>query len=86
MKKLLTILALATFLFSSIDINHANIKELTSLKGIGKTKAKSITLYIKENGCFKNISELAKVKGIGQSFLKKNEKNISILPCKKKTK
>ena len=86
MKKLLTILALATYLFSSVDINHANIKELTSLKGIGEVKAKFITLYIKDNGCFKDISELTKVTGIGQSFLKKNKKNISILPCKKKTK
>jgi len=84
MKKLFTVLALATYLFSSVDINHANLKELSTLKGIGEAKAKSITLYIKNNGCFKDISELKKVKGIGQSFIKKNEKNITILPCKKK--
>lgn len=71
--------------FSSVDINHASLNELTSLKGIGEIKAKRIREFIEKNGCFKNIEELKAVKGIGKVTLSKNKDNIKILPCKKKT-
>ena len=38
MKKLFLSLLLAGFAFASVDINSASVKELTSLKGIGKKK------------------------------------------------
>ena len=62
-------------LFSSVNINKANLKELKSLPRIGKKKAAAIIEYRKLNGKFKNIEELSKVHGIG----KKTVKNLSDL-------
>jgi len=50
-----------------ININKADATELTSLPGIGETKAKAIVSYRNENGSFKSIDELMNVSGIGQS-------------------
>jgi len=35
MKLLLSFLLLTMTLFANVDINHANLKELTTLKGVG---------------------------------------------------
>jgi len=44
--KIITLLLLSiSFLFANIDINHADAKELTTLKGIGAKKAKSSGYY-----------------------------------------
>jgi len=83
-KLLLSIITLVSISFSSVDINHANEKDLSTLKGIGVSKAKSIVKYRKDNGCFKDVESLIKVKGIGSSIIKKNHKNITISKCKNK--
>ncbi|MBL4730870.1 MAG: helix-hairpin-helix domain-containing protein [Sulfurimonas sp.] len=81
--KLLVLLTLTmSFLFGSVDINTASVKELTTLKGIGASKAKRIIDFRKEN-CFKNSKELTLVKGIGKKILKKNAGNIIVSKCKK---
>ena len=81
--KLLVLLTLTmSFLFASVDINTASVKELTTLKGIGVSKAKRIIDFRKEN-CFKNSKELTLVKGIGKKILKKNAGNIIVSKCKK---
>ncbi|PHQ90968.1 MAG: DNA-binding protein [Sulfurimonas sp.] len=81
--KLLVLLTLTmSFLFASVDINTASVKELTTLKGIGVSKAKRIIDFRKEN-CFKNSKELTLVKGIGKKILKKNADNITVSKCKK---
>jgi len=82
MKKLLGILVCSVFLFGAVDVNHASISELVSLHGIGKTKAKRIVDYRKENGCFKNINQLSDVKGISHKTISKNKENIKIISCK----
>ena len=82
MKKLLTIILLSTLVFASVDINTASVKELTTLKGIGKKKAEAIVAYRKTH-CFKSADELTKVKGIGKKLLEKNKKEITIGKCKK---
>jgi len=69
-------------LFGMVDINQANVKELTTLKGIGKGKAEKIVEYRKANGCFKDVMELTKVKGIGKGIVKKNHEMIQISICK----
>ncbi len=81
--KLLTLLTLTiAFLSANIDINQANIKELSTLKGIGTKKADAIIKYRKAH-CFKKVEEIIKVKGIGKKFLEKNRKNLKVGSCKR---
>jgi len=81
--KIITLLLLGiSFLFANIDINHASVKELTALKGIGMKKAEAIVAYRKEHKCFKDINELVKVKGISTKTLEKNKSNLTAKKCK----
>lgn len=50
-----------------IDINFATYEELTTLKGVGETKANDILVY-RSNGYFYTIEDIMKVKGIGESI------------------
>ena len=68
-------------LFSSVDINTANTDELSSLNGIGNSKAQAIIAYRKGH-CFKNINELSNVKGIGAKTIEKNKLNLTVSTCK----
>ena len=47
-----------------IDINTASVAELTSLPGIGESKAKAIVEY-RAADPFKTVEDLKKVQGIG---------------------
>ena len=81
--KVLAILVLGiSFLFGAVDINNASIKELSSLHGIGASKAKSIVIYRKGN-CFKTVNELSLVKGIGKKIVEKNRADLKVGTCKK---
>ena len=82
MKILTLTLFLAVMVFASIDINNASIKELTSLKGIGKKKAEAIISY-RNIHCFKSVDELTKVKGIGKKIVKKNRAEIEVGECQR---
>jgi competence protein ComEA len=54
-----------------VDINEAEVAELSKLPGIGEQVAKRIVAYRKENGPFEKAEELMNVRGIGEkSFLK----------------
>ena len=68
-------------LFSSVDINTASSDELSSLNGIGSSKARAIVAYRKGH-CFKSINELSNVKGIGSKTVAKNKANITASACK----
>ena len=81
MKILAMIFLGVSILFGAVDINTADIKELSSLKGIGAKKAGAVIEYRSAN-CFKSIDELAKVKGIGNKTLKKNRENLTASKCK----
>ncbi|MFA7083938.1 MAG: helix-hairpin-helix domain-containing protein [Arcobacteraceae bacterium] len=81
MKFLLGIMAFASLLLA-VDVNKASAEELTQLKGIGAKKAQAIVEYRTQKKCFKTIDELKNVKGIGESFLKKNEKELTLSACK----
>lgn len=50
----------------SININTANVTQLTKLPGIGPKKAKRIIETRKKLGGFKRIEDIMKVKGIGE--------------------
>ena len=63
---------------SSIDINRATEAELTSLHGIGSSKAQAIILYREMFGDFKSVDELTKVKGIGAKTVAKNRRRLSV--------
>lgn len=47
-----------------VNINKADEKELSSLRGIGKSKAESIIKYREMNGNFTDIEQLKNVRGL----------------------
>lgn len=54
-----------------VNINTATQEELTTLSGIGKTRAQTIIEYRESNGLFSTPEDLMKVSGIGESTYKK---------------
>ena len=65
---------------TSININRATEGELTSLNGIGSSKAQAIILYREMFGDFKSVDELEKVKGIGAKTVEKNRSRLRVNP------
>jgi competence protein ComEA len=61
-----------------ININQADAKALTTLKGIGKDRAVKIVEYLEKNGPFMKIEDLMKVKGIGKKIFEKNKHQLSV--------
>lgn len=61
-----------------VNINKATVEELTSLNGIGETKAASIIAYRESHGSFKSIEEIMQVDGIAQGTYDKIKDNIII--------
>ena len=61
-----------------VNINKADIKELTSLPGIGETRAGAIIEYRDANGPFKSIEDLKKVSGIGDASFEKLKDKIRV--------
>jgi competence protein ComEA len=54
---------------AKINVNTADVTELTEIPGIGPKTAEAIVAYRKENGQFKNLDDLIEVKGIGPKKL-----------------
>ena len=80
-KTLLTVcLLIPTVLFAeTVNINTADKETLmTSIKGVGETRAEAIIAYREQNGAFNSIEELAEVRGVGASIVEKNMENLSI--------
>jgi comEA protein len=63
---------------AKININTATIKELTTLQGIGKIKAKSIVEHREKTGSFATIEDLKDVKGIGNKVFNKIKDQIAV--------
>ncbi len=61
-----------------VNINKADMKELTTLDGIGEARAKDIIAYRKKNGSFKKSEDLMNVNGIGPKIYEKNKKRIKL--------
>lgn len=61
-----------------ININTSTVEELTSLPGIGESKALNIIKYREENGGFKNIEEIKNVSGIGEDVFSKIKTYITV--------
>lgn len=80
MRKILLVvgfLLIAVWAFAMVNINTANVKELTTLKGVGEKKAQAIVDYRKAHGAFKSTDDLAKVKGIGPKMVEQLRKDIT---------
>ena len=54
-----------------VNVNTADVAELTEIPGIGPKTAEAIVAYRKDNGQFKTLDDLLEVKGIGPKKLEK---------------
>jgi competence protein ComEA len=61
-----------------INLNQADAKTLTTLKGIGKDRAVKIIEYREQNGPFLTIEDIMKVKGIGKKIFEQNKNVLSV--------
>ncbi len=61
-----------------VNINQADAKTLTTLKGIGKDRAVKIIEYREMNGPFQKIEDIMKVKGIGKKIFEQNKDVLSV--------
>ena len=77
MKKFMLLFILVLELFANVNINTATLKELSHLKGIGKTKAMAIIAYRKKHP-FTKVEDILKVKGIGKKTFEKIKGEISV--------
>ena len=61
-----------------ININTADVSMLTTLTGIGESKAKQIISYRESNGSFSSIEEITNVSGIGIQTFEKIREQITV--------
>lgn len=61
-----------------VNINTADVAELTTLSGIGQKKAAAIISYREENGPFKTVEDLKEVSGIGEKTVEKLRPSITV--------
>lgn len=61
-----------------VNINTATAEELSSLPGIGPTRAQSIIEYRTANGPFQSIEDIKNVKGIGDATFEKLKDKITV--------
>jgi competence protein ComEA len=61
-----------------ININTANVQQLTELSGIGESKAKAIVAYRQQHGDFKSVDDLTQVKGIGEGIIAKIKSRLTV--------
>lgn len=63
---------------AAVNINTADVETLSSLNGIGQSKAAAIVAYRETNGPFQSADELVNVKGIGEATVAKNADSLTI--------
>jgi competence protein ComEA len=68
----------ACALTGTVNVNTADVKQLSMLPGIGKKKAETIIAYRDKNGDFSSVDTLVKVDGIGKKTLSKIKEYIAL--------
>lgn len=61
-----------------VDINKASADELTTINGIGPTRADAIIAYREQNGRFKSIEDIRNVSGIGDTTYSRIKDRIKV--------
>ncbi len=61
-----------------VNLNTASKQELTSLSGIGESRAEAIIRYREENGGFQSIEEIKKIEGIKEGIFEKIKNDITV--------
>lgn len=61
-----------------ININQAKVEELTSLSGIGESRAQAIIDYREENGLFSSVEDIKNVSGIGEGIFERIKNKITV--------
>jgi competence protein ComEA len=61
-----------------ININTASKEQLTTLSGIGESRAKQIVAYREENGNFGKIEDIMNVSGIKEGIFNKIKDDITV--------
>ncbi|GFI22546.1 ComE operon protein 1 [Lachnospiraceae bacterium] len=69
--------ATATQGSSLVNINTATVAELTTVSGIGESRAQAIVAYREKNGSFGSIEEIKKVDGIKEGLFSKIKDKIT---------
>ncbi len=82
---ILVISSQAVAIESKININTADVQQLTQLQRIGASYAKRIIAYREQNGDFSSPEGIMKVKGIGKKTFEIN-KSVIIVSDKEPTK
>ena len=59
-----------------VNVNTADVEQLTQLKGVGEKTAQAIIDFRKTNGSFKTVDDLLQIKGIGEKRLATMRGNI----------
>lgn len=62
-----------------VDINNASEAELTSITGIGSSRAQAIIKYRQEHGSFNRIEDIMKVNGIKDGLFSKIKDKIIVM-------
>ena len=62
----------------AVNINTADVSGLTTISGIGKTRAEAIIAYREEHGAFLSIEDIKNVSGIGDATYEKIKDRITV--------
>ena len=63
---------------SLVNLNTATVQELTTLRGIGESKAEDILNYREQHGGFGTIEELMQIPGIKERVFEKIKDQITV--------
>ena len=61
-----------------VDLNTAQLDDLTGLTGIGEAKAQAILDYRREHGPFRRVEDIMQIKGIGEGIFQQLEPYITL--------
>jgi competence ComEA-like helix-hairpin-helix protein len=61
-----------------VNINSANVEQLSTLPGVGEKLAARIVEYRQKSGGFKSLQELMNVKGVGEKNFQRIEAHLTL--------